>query len=48
LASPDVQQKLNLAGCPPKAASRAEFAGIIKDDIALRAKVVKDAAIPPD
>ena len=26
LASPDVQQKLDLAGCPPKAASRAEFA----------------------
>jgi tripartite-type tricarboxylate transporter receptor subunit TctC len=43
-----VQQKLDLAGCPPKAASRAEFAGIIKNDVALWAKVVKDAGIPPD
>lgn len=48
LASPDVQQKLDLAGCPPKAAARAEFAGIIKDDVVLWAKVVKDAGIPPD
>ena len=48
LAAPDVQQKLDLAGCPPKAASRAEFAGIIKDDVALWARVVKDAGIPPD
>jgi tripartite-type tricarboxylate transporter receptor subunit TctC len=48
LATPDVQQKLDLAGCPPKPASRAEFAGIIKDDVALWAKVVKDAGIPPD
>lgn len=48
LAAPDVQQKLDLAGCPPKAASRAEFAGIIKDDVVLWAKVVRDAGIPPD
>jgi tripartite-type tricarboxylate transporter receptor subunit TctC len=48
LASPDVQNKLDLAGCPPKLASRAEFAGIIKADVALWAKVVKDAGIPPD
>jgi tripartite-type tricarboxylate transporter receptor subunit TctC len=48
LANPDVQQKLDLAGCPPKPASRAEFAGIIKHDIARWAKVVKDAGIPPD
>jgi tripartite-type tricarboxylate transporter receptor subunit TctC len=48
LANPDVQNKLDLAGCPPKPASRAEFAGIIKADIALWAKVVKDAGIPPD
>lgn len=48
LANPDVRQKLDLAGCPPKPASRAEFAGIIKDDIARWAKVVKDAGIPPD
>jgi tripartite-type tricarboxylate transporter receptor subunit TctC len=48
LANPDVQHKLDLAGCPPKPASRAEFAGIIKEDIARWAKVVKDAGIPPD
>jgi tripartite-type tricarboxylate transporter receptor subunit TctC len=48
LATPDVQQKLDLAGCPPKAASRAEFAGIIRDDVALWARVVRDAGIPPD
>ena len=48
LANPDVRQKLDLAGCPPRPASRAEFAGIIKDDIARWAKVVKDAGIPPD
>jgi tripartite-type tricarboxylate transporter receptor subunit TctC len=48
LANPDVQHKLDLAGCPPKPASRAEFAGIIKADIALWAKVVKEAGIPPD
>jgi tripartite-type tricarboxylate transporter receptor subunit TctC len=48
LANPDVQHKLDLAGCPPKPASREEFAGIIKEDIARWAKVVKDAGIPPD
>src|ERR1700733_9260215 len=48
LATPDVQQKLDLAGCEAKSASRAEFAGIIKNDVALWAKVVKDAGIPPD
>jgi tripartite-type tricarboxylate transporter receptor subunit TctC len=48
LATPDVQQKLDLAGCPPQTASRAEFAGIIKDDVALWARVVRDAGIPPD
>lgn len=48
LATPEVQHKLDIAGCEPKPASRAEFAGIIKSDIALWAKVVKDAGIPPD
>jgi tripartite-type tricarboxylate transporter receptor subunit TctC len=48
LANADVQNKLDLAGCPPKPASRAEFAASIKADIALWAKVVKDAGIPPD
>jgi tripartite-type tricarboxylate transporter receptor subunit TctC len=48
LATSDVQHKLDIAGCEPKAAPRAEFAGIIKADVALWAKVVKDAGIPPD
>jgi tripartite-type tricarboxylate transporter receptor subunit TctC len=48
LATPDVQHKLDIAGCEPKPASRTEFTGIIKSDIALWAKVVKDAGIPPD
>jgi tripartite-type tricarboxylate transporter receptor subunit TctC len=48
LQSPEVQQKLDLAGCPPKAASRVEFEDHIKADVGLWAKVVKDAGIPPD
>jgi tripartite-type tricarboxylate transporter receptor subunit TctC len=43
-----ISNALDLAGCPPQAASRAEFAGIIKDDVALWARVVRDAGIPPD
>ena len=45
LATPDVQQKLDIAGCEPKSAPRAQFADIIKSDIALWAKVVKDAGL---
>jgi tripartite-type tricarboxylate transporter receptor subunit TctC len=48
LATPDVQQKLDIAGCEPKGAPPAQFAGIIKAEVALWAKVVKDAGIPPD
>jgi tripartite-type tricarboxylate transporter receptor subunit TctC len=48
LATADVQQKLDLAGCEPKSAPRAKFAGIIKADVGLWAKVVKDAGIPAD
>jgi tripartite-type tricarboxylate transporter receptor subunit TctC len=48
LATPDVQQKLDLAGCEPKGASSAQFADIIKADVALWAKVVQDAGIPKD
>jgi tripartite-type tricarboxylate transporter receptor subunit TctC len=48
LASADVQQKLDLAGCAPKSAPRAQFADIIKADVALWAKVVKDAGITAD
>ena len=48
LATPDVQQKLDTAGCEPKSAPRAQFADIIKADVALWAKVVKDAGITAD
>jgi tripartite-type tricarboxylate transporter receptor subunit TctC len=48
LASPEVREKLNLAGCSAKSAPLGEFAAIIKSDIALWAKVVKDAGIPAD
>jgi tripartite-type tricarboxylate transporter receptor subunit TctC len=48
LATPDVQQKLDLAGCETKSAPLQQFADIIKSDIALWAKVVKDAGIPAD
>jgi len=48
LATPDVQQKLDLAGCETKSAPLAQFADIIKADVALWAKVVRDAGIPAD
>jgi tripartite-type tricarboxylate transporter receptor subunit TctC len=48
LATPDVREKLDTAGCEPHSAPRAQFADIIKADVALWAKVVKDAGIPPD
>jgi tripartite-type tricarboxylate transporter receptor subunit TctC len=48
LATPEVQQKLDLAGCEPKGAPGAQFADIIKADVGLWARVVKDAGIPPD
>jgi tripartite-type tricarboxylate transporter receptor subunit TctC len=43
-----VQQKLDIAGCEPKSAPRAQFADIIRSDVALWAKVVKDAGITAD
>ncbi|MGA7999163.1 MAG: tripartite tricarboxylate transporter substrate binding protein [Bradyrhizobium sp.] len=48
LATADVREKLDLAGCEPKSAPRAQFADIIKSDVALWAKVVKDAGITAD
>ncbi len=48
LATPDVREKLDIAGCEPKNAPRARFADIIKADVALWAKVVKDAGITAD
>ena len=48
LATTEVRDRLDLAGCTAKSAPLAEFADIIKSDIALWAKVVKDAGIPAD
>jgi tripartite-type tricarboxylate transporter receptor subunit TctC len=48
LATPDVQQRLDTAGCEPKNAPLRQFADIIKTDVALWAKVVKEAGITAD
>jgi tripartite-type tricarboxylate transporter receptor subunit TctC len=48
LATPEVRDKLDIAGCEPKSAPRAQFADIIKTDVAIWAKVVKDAGITAD
>ena len=48
LATADVQQKLDIAGCEPKSAPRTQFVDIIKSDVALWAKVVKEAGITAD
>jgi tripartite-type tricarboxylate transporter receptor subunit TctC len=48
LAAPQVRERLDLAGCAAKSAPLEEFADIIKSDIALWTKVVKEAGIPPD
>ncbi len=48
LATPDVQQRLDVAGCEAKSAPRQAFADIIKADVALWAKVVKEAGITAD
>jgi tripartite-type tricarboxylate transporter receptor subunit TctC len=48
VAAPGVVEKLDLAGCAAKSAPLGAFAAIIKSDIALWARVVKDAGIPAD
>jgi tripartite-type tricarboxylate transporter receptor subunit TctC len=48
LATSEVQQRLDTAGCEPKSAPLKQFAGIIKADVALWAKVVKEAGITAD
>jgi tripartite-type tricarboxylate transporter receptor subunit TctC len=48
LAASDVQQRLDTAGCEPKSAPPKQFADIIRADVALWAKVVKDAGISAD
>jgi tripartite-type tricarboxylate transporter receptor subunit TctC len=48
LAAPDVRQRLDTAGCEPKSAPLKQFADIIRTDVALWAKVVKEAGITAD
>jgi tripartite-type tricarboxylate transporter receptor subunit TctC len=48
LATADVREKLDTAGCEPKSAPLAQFSDIIKADAALWAKVVKEAGITAD
>ena len=48
LAAADVREKLDLAGCDPKTAPLAQFADVIRADVALWAKVVKEAGVTAD
>jgi tripartite-type tricarboxylate transporter receptor subunit TctC len=48
LAVADIQQKLDTAGCEAKSAPLAAFGDIIRADVALWAKVVKEAGITAD
>jgi tripartite-type tricarboxylate transporter receptor subunit TctC len=48
LATTDVREKLDIAGCEPKSAPRAQFADIVSADVALWAKIVKDTGITAD
>ena len=48
LATTDVQQRLDVAGCEARSAPLQAFAEIIKADVALWAKVVKEAGITAD
>jgi tripartite-type tricarboxylate transporter receptor subunit TctC len=45
LATPDVRQKLDTADCEPKSAMLGQFADIIKADVAVWGRVIKDAGI---
>jgi tripartite-type tricarboxylate transporter receptor subunit TctC len=48
LAAADVKERLDVAGCEAKSAPRQAFADIIKADVAVWAKVVKEAGITAD
>jgi tripartite-type tricarboxylate transporter receptor subunit TctC len=48
LATPEVRQKLDTAGCEAKSAPLSAFADIIKSDVALWARVVKEAGLTAD
>ena len=45
LATADIRDKLDKAGCEAKSAPLSAFADLIKDDVALWARVVKEAGI---
>jgi tripartite-type tricarboxylate transporter receptor subunit TctC len=48
LATPEVRDRLDTAGCEAKSAPLGAFADIIKADVALWARVVKEAGITAD
>jgi tripartite-type tricarboxylate transporter receptor subunit TctC len=48
LAAPEVREKLDKAGCEAKSAPLGAFADVIKSDVALWARVVKEAGITAD
>jgi tripartite-type tricarboxylate transporter receptor subunit TctC len=48
LATADVREKLDIAGCEAKSAPLSAFADIIKSDVALWARVVKETGISAD
>ena len=48
LATADVRERLDVAGCEARSAPLAAFADIIKSDVAVWAKVVKEAGITVD
>jgi tripartite-type tricarboxylate transporter receptor subunit TctC len=48
LATAEVSQKLDIAGCEAKSAPLGQFADIIRADVALWTRVVKDAGITAD
>jgi tripartite-type tricarboxylate transporter receptor subunit TctC len=48
LGTAEVRQKLDIAGCEPAPAPPRQFADIVKADVALWAKVVRDAGITAD
>jgi tripartite-type tricarboxylate transporter receptor subunit TctC len=48
LATAEVSQKLDIAGCEARSAPLSQFADIIKADVAVWGKVVRDAGITAD
>jgi tripartite-type tricarboxylate transporter receptor subunit TctC len=48
VSTAEVQQKLDIAGCEPRRAPLAHFADLIKADVALWGRVVREAGITAD